>query len=190
MDNLYERLNIEEHASSSEIKLAYKLLAKVHHPDKGGNTGDFQKIQEAYDVLSCANKRYRYDRGEDVLNQKDEETVVKEKIAQIFVAAVAAFKDDYQYENIFDAMRTECESAQEKMTENIKMLNHEISLSREIAERISGDKQEFFHGVLNNQITKAEENINNLNKEIELAEKCLEFISKIDYTTEENYEYY
>lgn len=59
--NLYEVLKCEREATQQEIKNAYRHLARVHHPDKGGDVKEFQKIVEAYEVLSDPVKRARYD---------------------------------------------------------------------------------------------------------------------------------
>jgi len=61
MEDLYTTLGIGRDAESREIKKAYFDLAKVHHPDKGGNEEKFKKIQNAYDVLSDDDKRRMYD---------------------------------------------------------------------------------------------------------------------------------
>jgi DnaJ-class molecular chaperone len=45
-------LGVPESASDDDIKQAYRKLAREHHPDKGGNKEYFQKIQEAYEMLS------------------------------------------------------------------------------------------------------------------------------------------
>jgi DnaJ-class molecular chaperone len=47
----YETLKVQENASSDDIKKAYRKLASQHHPDKGGDTKEFQKIQEAYEAI-------------------------------------------------------------------------------------------------------------------------------------------
>lgn len=61
MDEHYQTLGVSKTASPDEIKKAYRRLASKHHPDKGGDTSMFQKIQAAYDVLSDPQKRSEYD---------------------------------------------------------------------------------------------------------------------------------
>ena len=50
-NNPWDILGIEQSASLEDVKLAYKRLALVYHPDKGGTDTDFARIQQAYEVL-------------------------------------------------------------------------------------------------------------------------------------------
>jgi len=61
MTNHYETLGVGKTATPDEIKRAYRKMASKHHPDKGGDTAAFQKIEEAYRVLSDPNQRQQYD---------------------------------------------------------------------------------------------------------------------------------
>lgn len=61
MTDHYQTLGVQPNASADEIKKAYRKLAGVHHPDKGGDTAKFQEIQAAYDTLGNQNKRAEYD---------------------------------------------------------------------------------------------------------------------------------
>lgn len=61
----YEVLGIDRNASASEIKKAYRKLAKKYHPDT--NPGDkeaeakFKEVTEAYEILSDSEKKAQYD---------------------------------------------------------------------------------------------------------------------------------
>ncbi len=61
----YEVLGLQKGASDDEIKKAYRKLAKQYHPDlhPGDKTCEerFKEIGEAYEVLSDADKKARYD---------------------------------------------------------------------------------------------------------------------------------
>jgi len=57
----YQILGIEKNASADEVKKAFHKLAHKYHPDKGGDEKKFKEINEAYQVLSNAEKRQQYD---------------------------------------------------------------------------------------------------------------------------------
>lgn len=57
----YEVLGVAKGASQDEIKKAFHKLAHKYHPDKGGDEKKFKEINEAYQVLSNAEKRQQYD---------------------------------------------------------------------------------------------------------------------------------
>jgi len=59
----YDVLGCEPNASASALKRRYYVLARQEHPDKGGDLQKFQKIGEAYAVLSDPVKRKKYDEG-------------------------------------------------------------------------------------------------------------------------------
>jgi curved DNA-binding protein CbpA len=66
-ENFYQILGVSPKASPEEIKSAYKKLALKHHPDvnQGSKVHEekFKQVLEAYQTLSDARKKDRYDLG-------------------------------------------------------------------------------------------------------------------------------
>lgn len=50
--NSFKILGLPLCASQDEIRKAYKRLALIHHPDKGGSKEHFQALQNAYEILT------------------------------------------------------------------------------------------------------------------------------------------
>ena len=62
--SLYDTLEIQDNASESEIKKAYRKLARKYHPDvnKEASAEDkFKEINSAYEILSDTTKKQQYD---------------------------------------------------------------------------------------------------------------------------------
>lgn len=69
MADYYDILEVSKSASEKEIRQAFRKAARKHHPDL--NPGDkasekkFKEVNEAYEILSDADKRKKYDRYGD-----------------------------------------------------------------------------------------------------------------------------
>lgn len=66
MVNYYDILKVSRTATGTEIKSAYRRLARQLHPDKNNGSEEtalkFAAIAEAYEVLGNPRERFRYDR--------------------------------------------------------------------------------------------------------------------------------
>merc|ERR1719198_2298934 len=80
--NYYKVLDVPRTADNKAIKSAYRKLALKYHPDKlpldasdaqkEEQETEFQKVAQAYEVLSDAEMRAKYDRGEDVTGNPEQ----------------------------------------------------------------------------------------------------------------------
>ena len=62
--DLYKILDVNYDATIEEIKLSYRKLVRLYHPDVTGNDlgiTKFKEIQEAYEILTNTEKRKKYD---------------------------------------------------------------------------------------------------------------------------------
>ena len=74
--NLYEALGVARSATEKEIRSAYRKLARKHHPDVNPNDraseSRFKEVNAAYEVLSDAGKRTKYDKYGDRWEMADQ----------------------------------------------------------------------------------------------------------------------
>lgn len=67
LPNYYQILELTDQASATEIKQAFRRLARQHHPDLNPNNPQaaqiFRQVRQAYDVLSDPIQRRRYDQS-------------------------------------------------------------------------------------------------------------------------------
>jgi len=68
MRDPYEVLGVQRSASATEIKSAFRKLAKKHHPDANKNDAKsaarFAEVNSANEILGDSDKRKQFDRGE------------------------------------------------------------------------------------------------------------------------------
>ena len=62
MENYYKILELDENASETEIKKAFRRLSFLYHPDKNPSQEEkFKQINQAYEVLKDPNTKAAYD---------------------------------------------------------------------------------------------------------------------------------
>ncbi|MGF1540862.1 MAG: DnaJ domain-containing protein [Pleurocapsa sp.] len=90
-ENYYLILEIAPDATTTEIKAAFRRLARQYHPDLNPHNPTaaekFKQISQAYDILSDTTKRRRYDRNLNYqykINSQQPPKVIEPKTAQDF----------------------------------------------------------------------------------------------------------
>lgn len=54
MLNPYSILGVSVGASKDEVKRAYRILARKHHPDNGGNRDEYERVCKAFEMIDKA----------------------------------------------------------------------------------------------------------------------------------------
>ena len=74
--NYYENLNVPNFSSIDDIKKSYKKLIKINHPDKGGNSEEFEKVKNTFEILKDDKKKKEFDNQSiyhfEILNRDEE----------------------------------------------------------------------------------------------------------------------
>ena len=74
--NFYEALGVARGVTEKELRSAYRKLARKHHPDVNPNDraseARFKEVNNAYEVLSDAEKRKKYDKYGDRWEMADQ----------------------------------------------------------------------------------------------------------------------
>jgi DnaJ-class molecular chaperone len=67
INQLCKLLNVDEHTPIDDIKKQYRILARLHHPDReSGNADAFKEISAAYEILIDPEKRSKLQRSQSV----------------------------------------------------------------------------------------------------------------------------
>lgn len=136
----YEVLGIEPCATLKEIKAAYRILSKEYHPDKGGDAEKFQRLQNAYDVLSNPERRARYDQT----GRTDESAATPEKVKaylrQTMNIVIEATRndgttDDPCWENILGKMLMSLVAGRVPLNSNITSAKRKLDRTNQLIKR-------------------------------------------------------
>jgi curved DNA-binding protein CbpA len=178
--NYYQVLRVSPEASLEEIKKAYRKLAQIHHPDKGGDEGSFKAIQEAYTVLSDPEKRGRYDRGESLDQGPSKEAEAKQFLYQMFEQMI----DKYGVtRDPFVEMKLLVQQEIRNFHQQIELQEKRKKKFEKAAKRIKNS--ESFVSACNGVINNIQVLIDKLTKEQEIGDIMMKLLDDPSFEVEE-----
>ena len=117
----YLELEVSIEATDEEIKLKFRSLANIHHPDKGGDEEKFKRIKEAYEILSDPIRKKAYDMSGDAESNLVIRNSAIEHINQMLNAIVPNF--DSEAGDLVQEMRNQVLTIKADMANNINICN-------------------------------------------------------------------
>jgi len=164
---LYRVLHISKKASKTEIKKAYRELAKKYHPDKGleKNATLFNQITQAYKILSDDKKRAYYDKTGDI--DDSPKFTIYQQIAKEFQIIIDS-SADIQEINIIDELKNKIKQRLEGSNQHINNLTKTIETRKALKDRILRIDEIESNNILYKTL---DGNINKLNSDIECVKK-------------------
>lgn len=61
MKDYYALLGLQPDCEAEDLKIAFRKMVLLHHPDRGGDEAHFRELMEAYETLSDEALRAEYD---------------------------------------------------------------------------------------------------------------------------------
>lgn len=155
----YKELGLERDATPEQIKKAHRNMAKKYHPDmSGGNTEQFDIIQQSYVVLADPEKKEHYDRtGEFKLGdtQSKAAAILANFLAEAIEMDVPMFVDWIGVLKGFIGKKSD--AIQEKVNKAEQTLKKVNKLRRKMKRKKKGVG--LFEAVIDGKIAKEMEHI-------------------------------
>jgi len=137
--SLYDDLELPKTCTSEEIKQKYRILAQLHHPDKGGDVEKFKRMKLAYEVLSDPIKREHYDSTGDHYNDINLDSEVMGRLAVMVSQLVQHINPEF--DDLILKMKIEIRALQQLTTNAIIECNELIAKFNIISKKIRLKKE-------------------------------------------------
>ena len=137
--SLYDDLELPKTCTSEEIKQKYRILAQLHHPDKGGDVEKFKRIKLAYEMLSDPIKREHYDSTGDHYDDVNLDSAVMGRLAVMVSQFVQHINPEF--DDLILKMKIEIRSLQQLTTNAIVECNDLIAKFNIISKKIRLKKE-------------------------------------------------
>lgn len=195
--NPYDTLGLDKDCTSEQIKKAYKMAAKKHHPDKeGGDNKKFALVKTSYDTLKDKKKRDDYDKyGVIDENQSvgSKEETVANRLRQIFVAVLSRIPlDDLPYTDIIKEMKIEVIKKTAQLESQLQQARTGKDATQKILKKLEkklkrkGGKPNFLLDLLRHSLTESNQQVYQIGKEQDIQQEMLNMVAEFSYDFEEN----
>ena len=175
----YSALGVPRDADGDTIKRAFRKKAKASHPDlHGGSKEAFLPVQRAYDILSDADRRARYDQfGEDG------ELDIDKEAAKTLVAIIKQVVEvsDVKRTDMMEMTRRYIVKQAEAGTAEIKKLKLKIAHWQEASKRTKAKKNNFVLLAFDAEISNLKNTIKGVEWDLELSRAMLKHLKHYEY---------
>ena len=177
----YLELEVSIDATEEEIKLKFRSLAMIHHPDKGGDEEKFKRIKEAYELLTDPIRRKGYDMSGDAESNLAIRNAALDHISQMMSAIVPNF--DSENENLVHIMHHEVTKIRQDMFNNINVCNKHLAKLQTVVIRINAKHQK--QNILLDHVQKQIEQRTNeeveFRRRIQICDLVMEILKDYEY---------
>lgn len=182
--NPYEELDISLDADDEEIKLKFRSLAQIHHPDKGGDEEIFKRIKEAYEILIDPIRRKEF----DLLGESDSSLAIRnaalDHIAQMLNAVVPTMNPEQ--DDLITIMNNQVTQIKVDMHHNIRTCDSYIEHLQKVLRRLNSTKKKnIMIEIVERQLEQRKLELKNFNDRIKICDLESEILKDYSYGLQE-----
>jgi len=178
--NPYTELDVSVTASTEEIKLRYRTLAQMHHPDKGGDEALFIRIKLAYEILIDPIRRKQYDiTGETTTTNTKDEAIAN--LVQILLHVIPNFNVDQ--EDLIYIAEMETRNMLNLVNKDIGVTERYIINLEKVSNklRIKTEGENILNSFIVNQIKQRKQELETFQYRVKVCNLMLEILKDYEY---------
>mgnify|MGYP000887614232 CR=1 FL=1 len=178
--NLYEELELSQFCTEEEIKLKYRTLASIHHPDKGGDTEKFKRIKLAYEVLSDSIRRKEYDVSGKMYQDPSTKSEAIQELSSLLNHVLRS--NDPSTIDLLSFMRGEINNLKNQANNNIDAVSISLEKLKIVRDKLKfkKDSEDILRMFVDKQIEMRIDDLKNFKRKLVVCNTMLEILD--DYT--------
>jgi len=183
--NPYIELDIPIDATDEEIKIRFRSLAQIHHPDKGGDEQIFVRIKLAYEILIDPIRRKEF----DLLGESSEDLTLRnaalEHISQMVSRLVPNLNPET--DDLIVQMQDEVVKIRTDMHHNINVCNVHLEHLKQVLRRVNSKtkRKNLILELVEKQIEGRKNSLADFEKNIKICDLMLEILKDYYFGLEE-----
>ena len=186
MENtLYDDLELPKNCTSEEIKQKYRILAQIHHPDKGGDVEKFKRIKSAYETLCDPAKRSHY----DSTGQQYDDSGIDNEVYNRLAVMVSHFSNiiNPDFDDLILKMKVDIHQAQQQTNMAIEechvVINKLTIISKKI--KLKKDGENLLKSFVEEKIKHKQSEVAMYNRALLVFNKMLDVLENYHYSNDE-----
>ena len=178
--NLYEELELSQFCTEEEIKLKYRTLASIHHPDKGGDAEKFKRIKLAYEVLIDPTRRKEYDVSGKIHQDPSTKSEAIQELSSLLNHILRS--TDPSSIDLLSIMRGEINNLKNQANNNIDAVSISLQKLNIVRDKLKfkKDSEDILHSFVSKQIEMRIDELKNFKRKLIVFDTMLEILD--DYT--------
>jgi len=181
--NLYDILGISKETLPLEVIRAYRKLALLTHPDRGGSQEEFESVQLAYDVLGNQERRAHYGEIGDLADNSMAEIMacLNQCFGRVCLTLIQKNMHPH-YQDLAEHMRCAVVQMRNSLLEESAGAKDQMNFLQLLAGRFETDGAEnTLDDMVEGQIEGLRKIIERFAKQHEHCERALEFLKTYRY---------